>query len=209
MPPGGPAEERHPAMTAHFSHRRRAAWLLAGLLPACVSFAPAPVQANDRDLRGTLVPASACVEILRSSELTGNPWIQGFFSVDGMGRFRCAALCRSTPSTSPAEPTTTTSPRSGCISKIRVHYRDQDGFGPLAGVEVALVRNGDFSNGQLEVTTVCTWRSNLDGTGSTNVVRAIKACPHSLAFEGFHHFDVSLSSNSAGRSAQFLGITFP
>ena len=53
-----------------------------GLRPVALAaalLAPAPrALANDRDLRGTPVPAAACVEFFRRS-LSQEPWDLGYF----------------------------------------------------------------------------------------------------------------------------------
>jgi hypothetical protein len=186
------------------SRCRRAALPLAALLPALANLVPAPAQANDRDLRATPVPASACVEIFRSPALVDNPWALGFFAVDNPGRvlkLRCALPVNN------LDLSGTTNDND--ISKIRVHYRDDDGFGALAGVVVEFVGTAANASGDAENTTVCIWRSNVDGTGATTVAKATKACAHDLAAEAFYYFDVVLETNGTNRNAQFLGITFP
>jgi hypothetical protein len=47
--------------------------------------------------------------------------------------------------------------------------------------------------GTAELTVVCTWQSNLDGTGSTGVVRPTKACAQDLTAGAFYHILVHLN----------------
>jgi hypothetical protein len=88
---------------------------------AAAMLAPAPTAlANDRDLRGTTVPAAACVELV-SIGLPTNPW-RSMFHVEGSGAFlavRCPLLVNN------VELSGTSSDND--MSKFRVHYRDSDG----------------------------------------------------------------------------------
>lgn len=185
-------------------HRRHTTMLLAGLLPAFTSLLPMPVHANDRDLRATTVPGAGCVEIYRSTY--NNPWTSGdYFSVSSANQvlaLRCPLPLNQVD----------LSGTTNDISKFRVHYADTDGFGEAASVAVALVRVAmPSAGGWPETTIVCSWSSNVDGTGATTGAKATKACAHDLAAEAFYHFDVTLRTNSNGsaHSATFLGITFP
>ena len=65
------------------------------------------------------------------------------------------------------------------------------------------------SGGSPAKTIVCSWSSNVDGTGATTTAKATKACVHDLAAEAFYHFEVRLRSDSNSDAAAFLGITFP
>lgn len=187
-------------------HRRRTIMLLAGLLPALASLVPVPVRANDRDLRASPVPVAACVEVYRSTY--NNPWTSGgYFSVSSANQIlglRCPVPLNQ------VDLSGTTNDND--ISKFRVHYADTDGFGEAASVAVALVRVAiPSAGGWPETTIVCSWSSNVDGTGATTGAKATKACAHDLAAEAFYHFDATLRTNSNGsaHSATFLGITFP
>jgi hypothetical protein len=183
-------------------HRRRTAMLLAGLLPALASFTPAPARANDRDLRGTPVPAAACVEVSRSG-LTGNPWSGSFFGMEGAGK---VLLLRCPLPVNNVELSGNTDDND--LSKFRVHYRDPDGSGNGAIVTVTLVEMGATATGDTVSTHLCQWSSNADGTGATGATRATKACAHDLAADVFYHFNVQLQSG-AGLTVQFLGVDFP
>jgi hypothetical protein len=184
-------------------HRCRTASPLVGLLlpafAAALALAPAAARANDRDLRGTPVPASACVEHGRSDSFAGTPWSpDGFFVVGGASQFllvHCALPVNS------IDLSGTTNDND--ISKIRVYYRDPDGFGGVSDLQIQLIKTTPTS-AQLK-TVVCEWRSGIDGTGSTIAASATKACPHDLASGSFYHFLVFLYN--AGTT--FYGIDFP
>jgi hypothetical protein len=192
-------------MSATVSRRRRtAALLLTGLLPAfAASFTPAPAGANDRDPRATPVPGAGCAEVYRSTST--HPWSSGeYFIVSGPSQsmgLRCPLPLND------IDLSGTTNDND--LSKIRVHYLDTDGFGGVASVVVELVRIAvPASGGYPETTVVCSWNSNVDGTGSTNAAKATKACAHDLAAEAFYHFKVRMSTNGS-HAASFLGISFP
>ena len=183
-------------------HRRRTALLLAGLLPALAGLAPAPVRANDRDPRATPVPAAACVEFERSANLAANPWMpgSGYFGVAGEGVYvwlRCPLPLNQ------VDLSGTTNDND--LSKIRVHYRDADGFGQGGLVSVTLERTTTAG----ATMKVCEWGSNQDGTGATTPARSTKACPHDLADGAFYVLNVQLRSASIGAFVHFLGVDFP
>jgi hypothetical protein len=72
-------------MSTQTKRRPAAAALLCGLLPALAGVAAVPAQANDRDLRGTPVPAAACEEFVRTG-FTGSPWRFGNYGLTGAGK---------------------------------------------------------------------------------------------------------------------------
>jgi hypothetical protein len=185
------------------SHRRRAALLLAGLLPALASFTPAPARANDRDLQGTPIPASACVEFRRSPALTEEAWKAGYFEVTGDAK-DLELHCPWPVNNVDLSGTT----NDNDISKVRVHYRDSDGFGAGAAVTVGIGRPVVDASGNTRGQAVCFWQSNAYGTGATTSTKASRVCAHDLAAGGFYSADVLLQSR-AGQTAQFLGIDFP
>ncbi len=186
-------------------NRCSAAVLLAGLLSTLTSFTTAPAKANDRDPRATPVSGASCAEIARATP--NNPWSSAsYFSVGGPSQFlklRCPLPLNS------VDLSGTTNDND--ISKLRVHYVDQDGFGTAASVVVELVRTSIPASGGIlpESAIVCSWTSNVDGTGATTPVKATKACVQDLAAEAFYHFEVSLSSSSPAHAVAFLGVTFP
>ena len=187
--------------------RRTATWpplagpLLPALAAAGLALAPAAARANDRDLRGTPVPAAACVEVSRSG-LTGNPWSGSFFGLDGAGKvllLRCPLPVNNVDLSGNTD--------DNDLTSMRVHYRDSDGFGNGAIVTVTLVMVAATA-GDTVSTVVCEWNSNTNGTGSTTAAGATKACVHDLAASAFYLLKVQLQSG-AGITVQFLGVDFP
>lgn len=182
---------------------RSTATLLVGLLPALAGLAPA--QANDRDLRATMVSGAGCIEAARSTY--NNPWTSGdYFTVSSTNQFlklRCPLPLNQ------FDLSGTTNDND--ISKIRVFYADTDGFGTDASVAVELVRiSMPIGAGWPETTVVCAWSSNTDGTGGVAAAKATKACVHDLAAEAFYHFTVTLRTGAnGGNAATFVGISFP
>jgi hypothetical protein len=75
-------------------------------------------------------------------------------------------------------------------------------------VVVELNRIDVPASGYPETTVVCSWNSNVDGTGAVTAAKATKACAHDLAAEAFYHFKVRIST-SGNPVAAFLGISFP
>jgi hypothetical protein len=185
------------------SHRCRTASLLVGLLlpafAATLALAPTAARANDRDLRGTSVPASACVEHSRSASFAGSGWsTDGYFVVSGAGTnliVRCPLPVNS------IDLSGTTNDND--ISKIRVHYQDPDGFAFGNDIQIQLIKTTPASPALK--TVVCEWRSSVDGTGSTTAASATKACPHDVASGSFYHFNVFIYNGST----KFFGIDFP
>jgi hypothetical protein len=188
------------------SPRRAIALPLAGLPPALAAglvLATAGALANDRDLRGTPVPAAACVEYHRSPALIEDPWTAGYFGVTGDARdlqLRCPFPVNNVDLSGKTN--------HNRLSKLRVHYRDSDGFGGGAAVQVVVVKTSVSTSGTALNEAVCFWSSNAHGTGATTTVTAIRPCVHDLAAGAFYSVDVLLQSR-AGHTAQFLGVDFP
>src|SRR5262245_54365151 len=106
------------------SHRSAAKPLLAALRTTALTaalLALAPVaHANDRDLRGTPVPATAC--IVTFGDDVPQPEREGWFSVENQQvNLRCPLPVNNIELSSTSN--------DNDISKFRVHYRDGDGFG--------------------------------------------------------------------------------
>jgi len=201
------------------SRRSAAAAVLGAMRPAALAaalLAPAaavPARANDRDLRATTVPAYACAEHRRSG-FTGDPWAVGFFHLTGPGkelRLHCPLPLNNVDLAGITD--------DNDLSKLQVLYfdgdGDGDGFGAGAALFVSLhkveaVPGG--ASGGVAVTSVCSWASNVDGTGSTTGDAATKACAHDLAADAVYGFDVTLKTYAGAAATAhvgFLGINFP
>ena len=111
-----------------------AAGLAVAFSAALAGFAPA-ARANDRDPRATPVPAAACAEIFHAPGIT--PWKSGgWFGLYTGGAYvhlRCALPLNNVDLGGTTD--------DNDISKFRVHYRDGDGLGTTARVEVDLKRS--------------------------------------------------------------------
>jgi hypothetical protein len=170
---------------------------------ALAGFAPAAARANDRDPRATPVPASACVEVFHPTNITlwsSSGWF-GLYTGGAYATLRCPLPLNNVDLGGTTD--------DNDISKFRVHYRDGDGFGTTARVEVDLKRAAVNAGGLPEGTVVCSWKSNVDGAGATTAAKATKACPHDLAAEAFYFFEVRLETGDGTYPVEFLGITFP
>ena len=172
-------------MPAILDRRRTSAWPVASLLlPALVA------GALHADLRPGQQPrpagdAGAGRRLRRVPPLPGltaETWKGGYFELTGEGfvELRCAW------------PVNNIDP-SGTINhltKLRVHYRDDDAFGGGAGVQVVLNKIVANASGQASLKTVCFWASNGDGTGATTTTKASLACAQDLAAGTFYQIDV-------------------
>ena len=187
------------------SPRRHRGLPLAGHLAALAAgsmLVPVTAGANDRDLRGTPVPAAACIEYRRTGTI-GAPWKAGYFELTGDGQY---LQLRYPLPVNNVELSAKTDDND--ISKMRVHYRDSDGFGGGAGVQVVVGRSFVTVSGNAQFEAVCFWASNAHGTGGTSAAKASRTCVHDVAADSLYHVDVSMGV-VAGHSAQFLGVDFP
>jgi hypothetical protein len=188
-------------MPAMSRNRRTATLLAAGLLATLASLAPA--LASDRDPRGTPIPAAACVEFRRSPALTEEAWKAGYFEVTGDAKdleLHCPWPVNN------VELSGTTDDND--LTSMRVHYKDSDGFGAGAAVQVVLAKTFVDASGVTRTQAVCFWQSNAYGTGATTSARSTRACAHDVAAGAFYTLDVLLQSRT-GQTAQFLGVDFP
>ena len=177
--------------------------LLGGLLAALAGLVPAPVVADDRDLQATPVPPAACAEVSRSGFTGGFRTSTGPIFLAGPNtslRLHCPLPVNNVEVSGAGN--------DNDLSKLRVHYRDSDGLSTGVSVTVDLVKAAVTAAGAVEGTTVCSWNSNQDGTGSTSYAKATKACAHDIAAEAFYYFDVRLQVGASGFTS-FVGISFP
>src|SRR5262245_48645634 len=131
--------------------------LRAATLAATVLASASTALANDRDLRGTPVPAAAC--IVNDGKAFQQPGLQGWFSVANNVQLtlRCALPVNNVELSSTSN--------DNDISKFRVHYRDSNGFDSGTAANVQLVETiVTASILGAQSTIVCTWNSNTDGT---------------------------------------------
>ena len=175
-----PASPRQPHRVAGFPAAIAGLPGLALAAATAAALAPAPARANDRDLRGTPVPAAACVEYRRSPDLAQDPWKAGYFALTGVGslQLRCPWPVNNVDLSGTTD--------DNDLTKIRVHYRDSDGFGGGAGVQVVLGMTVADASGNARNTAVCMLYSNAHGTGATTTTKATRACAHDLAAGAFY-----------------------
>ena len=185
------------------SPRRRASLLIGmAAMIAVPALAPPVARANDRDLRGTPVPAAACVEYRRTGPV-GDPWKAGWFALTGHGLYlqlRCPFPVNNVELSSRSD--------DNDLTRMRVHYRDSDGFGGGAGVQVVLGRSFVTASGAVQFEAACSWASNAHGTGGASAAKSSRACAHDLAADSFYHVDVFLGVVD-GHTAEFVGVDFP
>jgi hypothetical protein len=163
------------------------AMMLAGLA--------ASAQANDRGVRGVMIPAAACNLVVGSATLTDIPnWtVRGGAS---------ATITCPLPINNVNLGGTD---GDNDITKFRVLYRDTDGSGSQAALTVTLFKS-KVSNGTLTTTQVC--RATL-ATTSTAFTATTVTCAHDVAGGGtFYSFGV-LMTGLGTREADFTGIDFP
>jgi hypothetical protein len=186
------------------ARHRAAAALLAALL-----LAPGAAHANDRDLRATTIPASACIELDNQNASRSFLQNEGYYRLEpGNGVFRVLHLRCPLPLNNIDLGGATD---DNDISKLRVLYRDPDGGFGASRIRITLKRVG-HSPGNTDIATldVCTWISDLGGLPPSSAGRSTQPCPHDLPFGAFYTFIVEMVNfeSSTGR-LEFAGIDFP
>ena len=151
---------------------------LAGLLAALAAsaaLAPAIARANDRDLRGTPVPAAACIEYRRTGPIE-DPWKAGYFGLTGDGQYlqlRCPFPVNNIDLSGTTD--------DNDLSKMRVHYRDSDAFGDGAGVGVVLLPDVRERFGQCAEPAGVLLGLERPRDGCHDRRQSDRACAHDLA----------------------------
>lgn len=172
-------------------NRRKA--ILAGTV-ALIGLTAA-ASANDRGVRGTMIPASSCQLVSQSdtATLVGNAWVNGIFR----SRLACPLPLNNIDLGGTSA--------DNDITKFRAHYKGS--ANDFAGrVLVQLIVSG-VSNGSFTSSVVC--GGNLTPT-TINPTETTVACVHDVASDGsFYYFVVTMDNLSGGPQAQFYGIDFP
>jgi hypothetical protein len=188
-------------------HRRATAALLAGMA-AIACLMPTSTRANDRDLRGTPVPAAACIQYRSSGDLGSFGGWDKFTSAfqirsSGNGEVRLELRCPLPVNNVEISGTA----NDNDMTKFRLHYLDSDGAGADARLLVRLVRASttipNFVEGR-----VCEWSSNLGALAQ----RVVIDCPHDFESDTFYYFLVTLTVGASTPSSTFVrfwGIDFP
>jgi hypothetical protein len=165
---------------------------------------PWQAVANDLTLKATHIPASAC-----GFEAGGtyNADLNLGYGVVGVPGFRgsldCALPIYGVDLGRKAKD-------GHDMTSFTVHYKDVDGSGTGAGVQVALVESKVVGGQQQTTRPVCTWDSNrVAATGPS----ADQPCALDLAATSFYTFVVSVYNDLDGDrlviAAEFYGIRFP
>ena len=120
---------------------------LAGLLSG-------QALANDRDLRGTPVPASSCTPYFAENAgvSTGGsePWYNGFYGLEGLAGQDHRLLYLHCPLSVNNIELSNPGSNDNDISSIRILYRDVDGFGSAILVEVMLYQTILLASGEIQ-----------------------------------------------------------
>ena len=141
------------------------------------------------------------------------PWYNGFYGIEALqsGQDHRLLYLHCPFSLNNIE---LSNPRSNDndISSFRILYRDADGFGSKALVEVLLYQTILLSTGEIQNILLCSWNSNTNGTGATGFTRANVPCGHDVSPGAFYTFEARLLTTFLGGpspAAAFAGITFP
>ena len=189
-------------------------WLLvflAGLLPGYA-------LANDRDLRATSVPASSCIPYFaENAEAPGQslPWFNSFYGLEGAYPNPDHRIVYLHCPLSVNNIELSTKSNDNDISSFRVAYRDADGLGMAAWVEVYLYQLVVLASGEPRIWLICHWNSRENGSTTTGFTKVDVLCAHDILPGAFYTFEARLFTRFVGGptpptpAAAFAGITFP
>jgi hypothetical protein len=162
--------------------------LVIGLLSVGTSLA----SANSDTLRGTMIPASACVpfgintDIVRAATDYGSGWR---LLANGSLRLLCPFQVRDT------------------MTSYRIHYRDPDGRSGNASVKVSLDERQILPSGTLSHSASrCSFASNKQGTPTTYFARVTIPCTKKLVPGRFYDFVVELWQRKGVSETYLIGI---
>jgi hypothetical protein len=179
---------------------------------AAATLAPAaPARANDRDLRGTPIPAAACsVWVRQGFEDALHGAVGGYngayYGVRADKNRRIQLGCPLPVNAIDLSGATD----DNDVSKFRVHYRDPDGFGNGTTLTVDFYRTTRTTTGH-QLALVKSWSSDVGGGGATGATTAVVALPQDLATGVFYSFQVMLTvlPVPGAPTLEFAGIDFP
>ena len=199
-------------MDSTLSRYGHAAALPVGVVLVLAGLILSPARANDRDLRAITIPASAC-HVSRDYPYASDPLPHGdgFIAQSSATDLTIVSLRCPLPINNIDLSGATD---DNDVSKIRVHYRDSDGFGYNASVNVGFYRTRSVATSDGFTTdVVCRWQSDVNGTGASTGAMTSAACPHDISSGAFYYFRVGLvltkSPSSGLYSVSFVGIDFP
>jgi hypothetical protein len=155
----------------------------------------AVAEANDRGVRGTVIPAPECTLIGGSARLSEIPnWTA---ELGGIAVISCPLPINNIDLGSNSN--------DNDITKFRVLYRDSDGAANQASLAVSLLKS-KITNGTLSTSQICNSTLTTTATGFT---ASTINCPQDVAGGGtFYRFLVVLVGLSTAE-AEFAGIDFP
>ncbi len=155
----------------------------------------ATAEANDRSMRGLMIPASAC-QLTGTDSATLNVSLGWFVRNGGFAQIMCPL-----PINHIELGATST---DNDISKFRIHYIDSDALGTASVVKVEF---GRYTSVPIGTTVVC--RQEL-APATVNATSTIVPCAHDVMSGGmFYAFVVTLKAATTNGYAYFLGIDFP
>jgi hypothetical protein len=170
---------------------------------------PGNAQANDRDLRATVVHAYSCVEMSLDGtwSLDASPRPGGSYQISG-SVFNVAVLYCPLPLNNVDLGGTT---NDNDMTEFTVLYKDPDGLGDNHFVQVDLYRAVLEPGGGLAQYVVCSWTSRSNGSASTGWVRARVPCALDLSAVDTYHFSVAFHAGGIVNTDTlgFGGIRFP
>ena len=156
-----------------------------------------PVFANDRDVRATTIPASACQPVNQQSagklSYNNGNW---FISGQGEARLSCPLPINGS--------TVSDTSNDNDMTRYRVYYKDTDALGQNSSVRVRLRSIG--TNGQF-VSHGPNWNSN--DFNNVNYTTRTQAVNVDLSPNRLYSFRVVLRKTSGVVSPRFGGIDFP
>lgn len=185
-------------------------YLLVGLLLSVTLVSQ--TQANDRSIRGLMIPASSCQTYVQASggsncvispeeragRFTGNAWT-AYPAEPGICQF--VFVCPLPINNIELGGTST----DNDISKFRVHFRKPT----LSNSVIARLIKSQVSGANFVSSSVC---GGLLMAATTAPTTTTVSCPHDVAGAGtFYHFEVILvqDPSSLSQVSQFYGIDFP
>jgi len=173
--------------------------LFFGLIGAALAIISSIAQANDRDLRATTIPASACQS---TAVFSGFLSSQGNWVASGGSNSFVALVCPLPLNNIDLGGTTD----DNDLSKFRVHYRDGDGVGTAAQVALNLYRITVTTTETFSRQFICSFFS---APSTTSYTRTTRSCAHDLVFGSFYVFNIEINAGQNTGDTEFVGIDFP
>ncbi len=174
--------------------------LITGATVSALFFVPTIASANDRDLRATTIPASACRPSSDTDDAKVRLTAAGYLfngNSTGTVTFHCPLPINAN--------TVSDATNDNDITTYRVYYRDSDGNQNSAQITVQLGYVG-ADGGALAVAPA--WSSNLINING-NTAQVADIPDHDVGSNRFYGFVVTMRRNSPNNTTVFTGIDFP